>query len=192
MKKTAITFMVLLICFYMIACATPPVEEMNRAQNAVTRAENDPDAVAYAGGAIIRARDALEKMQSEADAKRYDEAKEYAAAATRNAEQAITDGKIGAELARNQALSLINSLGEPLAETADAISTAREVPNITVDFDTLSQDLDAAYSTYDDAWQNFQDENYQDAIDESQNVRSTISSINTILSEAAQDTSRKK
>ena len=174
------------------ACAAPPIEEMSRAQDAVARAENDADAVAYAGSVIIRARDALDKMQSEADAKRYEEAKEYAATAIRNAEQAIADGKIGAERARNEALSLINSLGAPLAETSGAINSAKEVPDIALDFNSLSQDMDKAYRTYDDAWQNFQEENYRDALAGGQNVRSSLSAINTKLNEAAQDISRKK
>ncbi|MDR2098314.1 MAG: DUF4398 domain-containing protein, partial [Spirochaetaceae bacterium] len=74
MIKLRYIFFTLVAAAVMTGCAKPPVEEMNNAIAAVSRAENDPDVVNYAANALARAREALSQMQSAADAKRYDEA----------------------------------------------------------------------------------------------------------------------
>ena len=193
MKKIIITLSIILILGMVIAgCSTPPIEEMQRAMDAVIQAESDPDAVAYAGNTLIRARDALERMQSEADAKRYDVAKEFAAEAIRNAERAIADGQTGAARARSEAESLLYSLGDPMAETSSAVDIAQQAQDLILDFDSLSQDLDSARRTYDEAWQNLGEDNYEDAITNGQDVRSILSDMNGRILEAAQATSRKQ
>ena len=193
MKKIIFTLKVVLILgIALTACSTPPTEEMQRAQDAVIRAESDPEAVAYGGNALIRARDALTRMQSEADAKRYDTAKEFAAEAISNAERAITDGQTGATRARSEAENLLYSLADPLAETSSALSTARQVENLILDFSALSQDMDLARRIYDEAWQDLGNDNNQGAIDKGQNVRSMLSDINSKILDAAQTTSRKQ
>jgi hypothetical protein len=165
---------------------------MNAAENAVIRAENDADAVAYAGNTLIRARDALTRMHEEADAKRYDAAKNYAAEAISAAAKAVEDGKTGAVRAREEAVSLLNSLGAPLAETAASLDAAQGVPNITLDFDSLSDEIDLARSTYDDARQSFADDEYRDAVAKCQNVRSLLADVNGKITQAAQAASRKQ
>jgi vacuolar-type H+-ATPase subunit I/STV1 len=174
------------------ACATPPTEEMQRAQDAVIRAESDADAVTYAGNMITRARDALTRMQSEADSKRYDAAKEFAAEAIRNAERAISDGQSAKERLRAEAATLLDSLQNLLAETLNAINAARGVPNILLDFNVLMQDMDEAGRIYEEAQQSLQAGNYRDAVAKGQTVRSLLSNINAMISDAAFDTSRKK
>jgi len=99
--------MALVLAMLAIGCAKPPTEDMNNAAEAVTRAENDKDAVTYAFNSITRAKDALARMNVEADAKRYDAAKSYAAEAIAAAERAIADGRAGAERARNEASALV-------------------------------------------------------------------------------------
>ena len=185
-------FTALIIIFALAACVAPPLEDMNKAQDAVTRAENDADAVMYAPNTLIRAREALTNMQSEADAKRYDAAKNYAAEAIANAERALVEGKAGAARVRDEAANLINSLSGPLAETSSAVNAAKEVQNIQLDFDLLSQDMDTAERTYSDAQQSLQANAYREAITRAEAVRSLLSDINTRLSEAAQATSRKQ
>ena len=193
MKKFNNIFPAILgLALILAACAKPPVEEMNRAHDAVIRAENDADAVNYAGTTLIRARDALSRMQSEADAKRYDAAKNYAAEAVSAAEKAIADGKTGAVRAREEAAFLLNSLPGQLAETSSALDAARQVRNIDLNFDTLSGDMDLAYRTYDDARENLTANNYRDAVSKGQSVRSLLAGINAKISEAAQATSRKQ
>ena len=176
------------------SCAKPPTEEMNKAHDAVIRAENDADAVTYAGSTLLRARDALARMQSEADAKRYDAAKNFAAEAVAAAEKAIEDGKTGAARARDEAANLVNSLSGPLAETSNALDAARQVKNLNLNLnlDSLSGDLDLARQTYDRARQNLAANNYKEAITNGQNVRSTLAGINARLTEAAQAVSRKQ
>jgi len=193
MKKLIVILPVLFVlALFLAACATPPTEDMNKAYDAVTRAENDADAVTYAGNTLGLAKDALTRMQSEADAKRYDTAKTYAAEAVSNAERAITEGKTGADRAKNEAAALVNSLSAPLAETSDALNAAQDVQNIKLDFDSLSGDMDSANKTYSDAQQSLAADNYSDAISKGQNVRSTLSDINAKITEATQAASRKQ
>ena len=187
-----ITLSVVFLALAFAACSAPPVEDMQKAQDAVIRAESDADAVAYAGNSIVRARDALTRMQNEAEAKRYDAAKNYAAEAISNAEQAISDGRAGASRAMDDAANLINSLSGPLAETAGALNAARSVEGIQLDFNSLARDLSTAQSTYDEAWQSFNADNYRDAIDKGQAVRSMLADINARITDAAIVTSRKQ
>ena len=193
MKKfTVLISVVFVLGLFFTACTTPPTNEMDKATDAVTRAENDADAVAYAPDTLIRAREALTRMQKEAEAKRYDAAKNYAAEAINYAEKAIADGKTGLARTRDEAASLINSLQGSLEETTKALDAARGVPNIQLDFDALSRDLAFANRTYEDARQSFRANNYLDAIARAQAVRSILSGINTRINEAAQTISRKK
>jgi len=190
MKILNITFLVIM-GLSLAACATPPTEEMTKAQDVVTRAENDPDAVAYAPNLLVRARDALTRMQNEANAKRYDTARNYANEAINNAERAIADGKIAAARAKEEAANLISSLQTPLAEAASAIDTAQQ-NNLELDYDTLSGNLDLANQTYDDAQQSLETNNYPDAIAQGQSVRPILSVINDSLNDGVQASSRKK
>ena len=173
------------------ACATPPTEEMTKAVDAVTRAENDADAVAYAPNLLVRAREALTKMQSEANAKRYDTAKNYASEAINNAERAIADGKTAAARAKDEATNLVNGLGTPLAETASALNAAKQ-NNLDLDYNTLSGNLDLANRSYGEAQQSLQSNNYPDAIAKGQVVRPLLSNINDRINEGVQQSSRKQ
>jgi len=174
------------------ACSAPPTEEMQRARDAVTRAENDADAVAYAGNTVVHARDALTRMQDEADSKNYDTAKEFAIEAINSANKAISDGQSAKERAKAEASTLLNSVQNSLAETSNAIDNARNVPDIQLDFNALTQKTDEARDTYGEAQQSFQDGNNQDAIAKGQSVRGQLSDINSEINEAAFDMSRKK
>ena len=193
MKKIYITVSVLLVFgLVLTACATPPTEEMNKAHDAVTQAENDADAVTYAGNTLIRARDALTRMQNEVDAKRYDTAKNLATEAINLAEKAIADGKNAAARAKNDAENIYKSLGTPLAETAYALDNAKQADNLELDLNTLSDDMDTAHQTYDEAGQSLEAENYQDSVIKSQNVRSILADINSDITNAAVEASRKQ
>jgi len=191
MKKIIKTIIVVFV-LYIFACAAPPLEEMQRARDAVTRAENDADAVTYAGNSIVRARDALTRMQDEADSKNYDTAKEFAIEAINNAEKAIADGQSAKERSKAEASALLESLQSLLPETSNAINNAKGVPNILLDFNALTQDFEGASRVDDEAEQSFQDENYQDAVTKGQAARFILSDINTRINEAAFDTSRKQ
>ena len=189
--KKPIAIAALITIAFLSACATPPTDEMNKAHDAVIRAENDPDAVSYAGNTLIRARDSLNRMQAEADAKRYDSAKNLANEAVNLAERAIADGRTGAARAKEDAANLLNSLNGPLEETAKSLDTARD-SRMLLDYDALSGDLDQARAGYDEGWKSYRENSFQDATVKAQAARSILSGINTKITEAAQDSLRKK
>ena len=164
---------------------------MNNAEEAVARAENDPDAVNYAGNLLQRAKDSLDLMYEEADAKRYDAAINYANDAISLAERAINEGRAEAGRTRQQA---INSLGEVrplLLETEKRIETAKAA-KLPLDYGPIDGDLNTAQRTYDQAQSALSGNRYQEAIFLSNNVRSTLAGINQKLGVTAMEVSRKK
>jgi len=185
-------FLAFIFALAISACTAPPTEEMQRARDAVTRAENDADAVAYAGNTVVHARDALTRMQDEADNKNYDTAKEFALEAINSAQKAISDGQSAKERSKTEASALLDSVQSSLAETSSAINNAKNIPDIQLDFDALAQNTDDARLTYGEAQQSFQDGNNPDAIAKGQAVRGQLADINTTINEAASDTSRKQ
>ena len=191
MKKQYL-FLLIALVLILAACSTPPTEEMDRARDAVTRAENNEYARLYAPDALVQAREALARMQSESDAKRYDAAKNYAAQATDIAERAIAEGRIASERARVEAVALIDSLSGPLAETSSNLNNAKDVQAIKLDFSELSKDMETAYRTYDDARQSIQAQNFSNAIMQGETVRSILANINSQLTGGAVVASRKQ
>ena len=189
--KKLIPVVTVLLVFFLAACATPPTDDMNKAHDAVTRAENDPDAVTYAANTLVRARDSLNRMQGEADAKRYDSAKNLANEAVNYAERAIADGRAGATRAREDAANLLNSLQTPLAETANSLETARQ-NNMKLDYDELSGDLASANRTYNEGRQSLQANNFPDATAKAHTVRNQLSDINAKITDAVIEVARKK
>jgi len=193
MKRIINTFAaVFILVLAFSACAAPPLDEMQRARDAVTRAENDADAVTYAGNLIIRARDALTRMQSEADSKNYGAAKEFATEAINNAERAISEGLAAKARAKTEADALLSSLQNLLAETQSSLDNARNVPNILLDFNALDKDMNQARDIYDEALQSFQAGNNLDAIAKGESDRALLSDINARINNAAFDTFRKQ
>ena len=192
MKKIGIILAAILVFGLMSACSTPPREEMEKAHDAVIRAENDADAVIYASNVLVRARDSLARMQNEADAKRYDAAKAHAAEAVSQAERAIAEGKMGAARAKSDAENLISSLSGPLAETASSLDAAWKTEKVQLDFASLTADMEAARRTYNDAQQNLNNERYRDAISQGQTVRSLLAGINSNLTQGVQAVARKQ
>ncbi|MDR0877485.1 MAG: DUF4398 domain-containing protein [Treponema sp.] len=190
--KTKLICGLIAVALVLGACAKPPTEEMNNAAAAVTRAENDADAVTYAGSTLSRARDALSRMQTEADSKRYDAAKTYAAEAIAAADKAIADGRSGAARARDEAAALVDSLRPAIAETEQTIRSAQTRGNVQVDFTAVNQDFDAARRTADQAAISLAGNNYQDALDKGRSARAGLSDINARLTSAATAASRKK
>ncbi|GHV72182.1 hypothetical protein AGMMS49928_28360 [Spirochaetia bacterium] len=183
---------ILALTLLMGGCAKPPAEEMEAAKLAVTRAENDADARAYASASLVRARDALNRMQSEADSKKYDSAKTLAAEAVSAAEKAISDGKAGAAQARQEASRLVDGLRGPLADTENTIKAAKQVKNLNLDFDGIDRDFDGAKRTAGEAQASLTANNYKDASDKAQSVRSTLGGINGRIADATQTLSKKK
>jgi hypothetical protein len=180
------------LVFLAAACAKPPSEEMNNAVEAVTRAENDADAVTYAGNTLLRAKDALTRMQEDANSKRYDSAKSLAAEAVAAAEKAIADGKSGAARARDDAANLLSTVKNSMAETESSLNNARQVRDISLNASTLAGDLQAVQGVIDDADKSFSAANYRDASSKGQTARSALEDIKARIAEATQAISRKK
>ena len=189
MKK--IVFLLTAVFILFLSCERPPEEEMNRAIEALTRAENDYNAVNFSGNLLERARSALRLMQEEANTRRFDSAKSYAAEVVNFAERAISEGRLNADRARSEAANLLNGLAQSLNETETAINAAR-INNMMLDFNELGRLLDSAKSEYEIAQQSINSERFQDAIDRAQNVRSLLNLINTRISEAVRAISGKE
>ena len=190
MKKNIIILLGAIAILF--SCARPPEDEMNRAIEALSRAENDADAVMYAPNYISRSREALAKMQEEANSKRYESAKTYAEEAISNAERAISEGSIAAARAGDNAAALLNSLAVPLAETEANLNAAKEVPNIELDFAPLEGMLDSAKRSYDSALDSLSENNFRDALSRGQNVQPILSNINSQISGATVATFKKQ
>ncbi|HCC37833.1 MAG TPA: hypothetical protein DEQ14_09580 [Treponema sp.] len=191
MKKIKFFCVIVVLALIGASCAKPPTEEMNSAIEAVTRAENDADAVLYAGNSLARARSALTRMQAEADSKRYDAAKTYAAEAIAAADKAMADGRAGAIRARTEAETLVSGLRPAVTETDKGIQAAKSA-GLSLNFDTLSRDFDTARQNVTQAENALAGNNYQDALDRGRSAQSGLSDINQRLSSAVMAVSRKK
>jgi hypothetical protein len=192
MKPTLSIFCAaLILAIFATGCAKPPTEEMNNAIEAVTRAENDVDAVTYAGASITRAKDALTRMKTEADSKRYDAAKSYAAEAIAAAERAISEGRAGAERARSEAVALVSQLRPLIADTEQGIKAA-ESARLALDFDALERELDDAVYNTNEAQSAINGGRYGNALERGRTARITLNSINQQLSIATLSVTRKK
>jgi hypothetical protein len=193
MKTMYAGFVCLALAFGLVlgGCAKPPTEEMNKATEAVTRAENDAAAVQYGGNSLARARDALNRMQTEANSKRYDAAKSYAAEAVTAAEKAIADGRAGAARARDEAAALVAGLRPAIAETEQGIKAAQSA-RLPLDFAALDQELAGVRYSTDQAEVALAGEQYQEALDKGRNARVGLNDIDQKLSNVVMATSRKK
>jgi hypothetical protein len=182
---------VALIFLSLAGCAKRPIEEMNSATEAVTRAENDADAVMYAGGTLARAQDALRKMNTEADSKRYDSARLAAAEAVSLADRAIEEGRTGAAGAAAEAAALIAALRPAIAETGHAIENAK-VADLDIDFGAMDRDFENVNLLADQGELALSVSQYQQAIDSGMNARAGLGDINTRLTNAVTSVLPKK
>jgi len=182
-------YICLILAVLLIGCAAPPVAEMDSAREAVFRAENDPNAVQYAGSTLARARDSLRRMQDEADSKRYDAAKTHAADAIAAAEKAIADGRAGALRAGGETDNIITTLRTEIVDTERNVNGAR-YSNLALDFDSLDRRIVDAHNTTDQAEADQSAGRFDQAMDRARVVRSDLADINQTVAGAA--STRKK
>jgi len=175
--KVKFIYIVCIVSALVFSCAKPPLAEMESAKEAVFRAENDADAVAFAGGTLARARDSLRRMQVEADSKRYDAAKTHAAEAKAQAEKAIADGKAAAGRASDESSTLISGLRSELDDTSRNLNGAR-YQQLNLDFNALNRELDTASDTTDQAEADQAQGKFQDALEKGRQVRAALGDIN--------------
>jgi len=173
----------ILLAFILVGCAQPPVAEMDKAREAVFKAENDPYAVQYANTALARARESLRKMQDEADSKRYDAAKTHALDAISAAEKAIADGRAGAQRAGGQADALITTLRAEIDETSRNVNGAR-YSNLALDYTALDKAIADAHTTTDQAEVDQAAGRFDQAQDRARVVRSDLAEINQKVANA--------
>ena len=192
MKRISLVITAILALGLILAsCATPPIDDMNRARDAVMRAENDANAVAYASNTLLQARGALDRMQTEADARRYDTTRSLAAEAISLAERAIADGRAGAARAQGEAENVVRDLGQLLNQTSNNIDAARRTGNLPLDFNAISREMDIARNGYEETRQSLAAGNYRDVISRGQIIRSILSDINERLGGTVRIASRK-
>jgi len=174
----------LVLALFATGCARPPVDEMNEATEAVLRAENDNDAVLYAPNTLARARDALGRMRQEADSRRFDSARAYAAEAIAAAERAISEGRAGAEHARREAHALISDLPPLIAETEQGMNAARGA-GLDLDFEPLDNAFNGAVETANQAVDAYSTGLYGDALARGRSARNALVDINQRIAGAA-------
>lgn len=186
MKPTRIIFVcaALAAAALVFGCARPPTDEMNQAAEAVARAENDINAVTYAANLLARARDSLSRMYAEADARRFDSARNLAAEAQDAALRAIEEGHAGAARARDAAAALVSDLRPLIAETERGINAAKAA-DLYLDYDALGRDFDAARYNADQAQINLAAGLIDEADERARAARSGLNGINNALSAAA-------
>ena len=181
----------ILTVFLAFSCARPPVAEMDSAREAVLRAENDENAVLFGGTSLARARDALRRMQVEADSKRFDAAKTHAQEAIASAERAIAEGRMGASRAESESEAIISGLAPAIEEAARNINGAR-YSNLDLDYNQLNSDLNDARNSADSAIADHADGRYNEAIENGRRARATVGNINERITGAATLASAKK
>jgi hypothetical protein len=173
-------------------CETPPTAEMESAEAAFIRAENDPDAAAFAGTSLLRAREARSRMRAEAEAKRYDAARSFAAEVVAASEKAINDGRNAAGRAREEAAALAGSLKNTLRETESALEKARDTDKLDLDFNALARDIEAARNLAAAAENALAQGRPNEALREGNAARSALGDIMYRISQGVRAVTRRK
>jgi hypothetical protein len=191
-KQNIKRFITLAILGFIIlgGCAKPPTEEMDAATEALIRAENDPDAVAFGEASLNRARDAIFRMRQEANLKRYDAVKVYAAEAISAAEKATNDGRAAAQRARAEASGLISTVKDSLTETQGLLSNAKG-NGLALDYEALDQGVEDAQGVINQA-EAVAGTQPREAIEKGQAARAALSDIRVQVSQSAREASSKK
>ncbi|MEJ5189289.1 DUF4398 domain-containing protein [Treponema sp. J25] len=184
---------ILIVCVLAAwACTQPPTAEMQKATEAVTKAQQDPLVPVYAPESLQRATDLLAQMNEAAAAKKYDTARKLALDAQAAAEQAISDAKTRQEQAKNEANQAIEALKKAFPEAETALAAARKARNPRINIEKLSQDLQKARDSLKTAESSYASGQYKAAYEAAIAGRNTLSKIVETISSAAQVSSKKK
>ncbi|MCL2804545.1 MAG: DUF4398 domain-containing protein [Treponema sp.] len=187
--KIRLIYIVCIMLVLVLGCAKPPIAEMDNAREAVFRALNDPDAALHSSSTLDRAMDTLSRMQDEADNKRYDAAKTYAAEAVALADKAIADGRLAASRTRSDSGTLVTDLRTAIEDTQRNVNGAR-YSQLALDYDALDRDIIRAHEGADRVETSQADGKHQEAIDIARGVRADLVRINDRVAGAA--SARKK
>ncbi|MCL2185917.1 MAG: DUF4398 domain-containing protein [Treponema sp.] len=172
-------FLALVMSVSLLGCEKPPLAEMENARERVFQADNDPDASLYAAGTLARAKNALRQMQDEADNKRYDAARTYAAEAISLAERALLDGRLGASRASEAASdnNLVSDLRKEIESTERNVNGAR-YNQMVLDYDELDKAIVNVHNRTDQVESDQAEGRYQQALDRAGSVRADLAEIN--------------
>jgi len=181
--KVKFIYIFCLIMVLIMGCAKPPIAEMERAREAVFKAENDANAVQYAPGTLARARDAIQRMEMEADSKNYEAAKNHAAEAIAAAEKAINDGRSNAQKAVAETDTLVSGLRGEIEETTKNVASAR-YSQLALDYDAMDKTIVNAHNTVDQAEVDQAMGRNQDALEKARIVRADLNDINQKIANA--------
>jgi hypothetical protein len=182
---------VLAVSILITACAKPPTEEMEAARTAVARAENDPDVAVYAVSALARAREALSSMEAEAQAKRYETARNYAAEAVTNAERAISDARTAMTRAKEDSANALNALRNAVSETDTAIAQGKR-SRLTLNWTQIDRDFQGAQTIAGEAEAAAAANRYRNVVERANAARTALSAITAQISGASLAVTRKK
>jgi predicted S18 family serine protease len=173
-----------ILIILVIGCAKPPQAEMDDAREAVFRAQNNADAVQFAGSILERARESLQRMEDEAGNKRYDAAKSHATEAISMAERAILEGRALALRAGDESAALISNLRPEIEETERNVNGAR-YSLLDLDYDVLEREIINAHEAADRAEASQAEGRFQDALGIARELREDLSNINNRVAGAA-------
>jgi hypothetical protein len=195
LKNYAIKVMFLLLGLGLVflgGCDNPPTTEIQAAEAAVARAENDPDAAAYAEDTLSLARNALSRAHTEMDAKRYDSAKIYAEEAINAAERAISEGRAASPRSKEDADTLLAQVKRLLAETEAALESAKKLPDVQLDFPALTDSVDNARNDISQAESANNDSRPQESLEKSRSARAALGDVQNRIGEGVRGANRKK
>jgi hypothetical protein len=174
------------------ACAKPPQAEMDAAKAVVAKAQSNADVVAYAPDTLKRSQDILARMQSEAQARKYDKAKASAQEAKTAAENAENEAKANKERVKSESQALIEAVKKAFPDLDKVVTQAKKVRGVKIDFKAVAKERESAKALASEAEASFGEGNYITAKGKASDAQTSIADIQKRISEAVQALSRKK
>jgi len=173
-------------------CSGPPTEEIEAAESALERAEEDPDVRRYAQESLVRARNLVDRMRAAAGDEEYDSARSLAEEAVAAAEKAIDDAAAAKEQAEDDASSAISAAKTLLGEVERSLLAARGVRGILLDVSATQEDVDEAEQTISAAENDFADAAYAEALSKAREARAALADIQSKIADLVQAATRRK
>ena len=125
-KRNVLSLLCVLVAFSFVmvmGCASPPTEEMAKADKAIAEAK-EKEANLYAQDALKKAEDAFKKAKDQVAAKQYKEAKQAAIDTVALAQQAIAGVEAGQAKMKEDAAKMAADVDKALDELKTDVVTA--------------------------------------------------------------------
>ena len=191
MKKSVI-ILISLIVMIASSCSKPPNEEMDAAAAAVEQAEADADTSQYAGASVAAARALLIRMRAEADARKYDLARDLALEAKNEAENAIRIGAAAKKRASAEAQEAIATAKTMFSDVLRTLNAAQDVRKISFNFSGAREEMAGISEIIIDAEDDFDRSDFTNAQAKAQDARSATADIQKRIADATQIATREK